>query len=174
MPLGTAYASQSCALARALEIVGERWTLLIVRDAFHGLTHYDEFLNSLGVATNMLSTRLRKLVEHGILERTGARGSYHLTQKGRDLYPVVLTLMAWADRYEPGPSGPEVLILHMLCDHEAGGSLRCEHCGGPVDLSTLRVVPAPGAVGADGNPTTYTPPQLAAWGNRRSRSRRVP
>ena len=165
MPLGSGYVGQSCALARALEVLGERWTLLIVRDAFHGLTRFDEFLSSLGLATNILSTRLQKLVEHGVFERRGTRGSYHLTQKGRDLYPVVLTLMAWADRYEEGPDGPEVLILHTSCDHEAGGSLQCEYCGDPITLSDLRLVPAPGAVGADGKPTTLTPPQLAAWGH---------
>ena len=164
MPLGTDYAGQNCALARALEIVGERWTLLIVRDAFHGLTRFDEFLSSLGIATNILSARLQKLVEHGVLERTGSRGSYRLTPKGHDLFPVVLTLMTWADRYEQGPDGPEVLILHKHCGHGAGGSLRCEHCGAPITLSDLHVVPAPGAVGADGEPTTLTPPQLAAWG----------
>ena len=165
MPLGSDYTGQSCALARALEILGERWTLLIVRDAFHGLTRYDEFLKSLGLATNILSTRLQKLVEHGVLERKGSRGSYHLTQKGRDLFPVVLTLMAWADRHEQGPDCPEVLIEHTGCGHEAGGSLRCEHCGEPITLSDLRVVPAPGAIGADGQPTILTPPQVAAWGS---------
>jgi len=169
MPLGSDYADQDCALARALAILGERWTLLIVRDAFHGLTRYDEFLRSLGLATNVLSARLQKLVEHGVLERTGSRGSYHLTQKGRDLFPVVLTLMAWADRYEPGPNGREVSILHTGCDHEAGGALRCEHCGEPITLRDLRVVPAPGAVGSDGEPTTLTPPQLAAWEGRSAR-----
>ena len=164
MPLGTDYADQSCALARALEIVGERWTLLIVRDAFHGLTRFDEFRSSLSVATNILSARLQKLVEHGVLERTGSRGSYQLTRKGRDLFPVLLTLMAWADRHEPGADGPEVLILHKGCGHDAGGSLRCAHCGKPITLDDLRVVPAPGAVGRDGEPTPLTPPQLAAWG----------
>ena len=159
MPLRSDYKGQDCALARSLEIVGERWTLLIVRDAFHGLTRYDEFLKSLGVATNVLSSRLSKLVDAGILEREEPRGAYTLTPKGRDLYPVVLTLMAWADKHEPGPDGPEVLILHTDCDHEAGGALRCEHCGGPVTLDTLKVVPATG---------TLTPPQLAAWGEKAS------
>jgi DNA-binding HxlR family transcriptional regulator len=165
MPLGSGYAGQSCALARALEILGERWTLLIVRDAFHGLTRYDEFLSSLGLATNMLSARLQKLVEHSVLERKGPRGSYHLTQKGRDLFPVILTLMVWADRHEPGPHGPEVLIQHVGCGHEAGGALQCEHCGDPIVLSDLTVQPALGAVSDDGKPTTLTPPQLAAWGS---------
>jgi DNA-binding HxlR family transcriptional regulator len=166
MPLGSDYEGQSCALARALAILGERWTLLIVRDAFHGLTRFDEFRRSLGLATNVLSARLQKLVEHGVLERTGSRGSYHLTRKGRDLFPVVVTMMAWADRYERGPEGPEVLILHTGCDHEAGGTLRCEHCGEPINLPDLHVVPAPGAIGSDAEPTTLTPPQLAAWGDR--------
>jgi DNA-binding HxlR family transcriptional regulator len=166
MPLRSDYADQDCALARALAILGERWTLLIVRDAFHGLTRYDEFRRSLGLATNILSARLQKLVEHGVLERTGSRGPYRLTQKGRDLFPVVLTLMAWADRYERVAEGPEVLVLHTGCDHEAGGALRCEHCAEPITLRDLRVVPPPGAIGPDGTPTTLTPPQLAAWGDR--------
>ena len=166
MPLGSDYDSQSCALARALAILGERWTLMIVRDAFHGLTRFDEFRRSLGLASNILSARLQKLVEHGVLERTGSRGPYLLTRKGRDLFPVVLTLMAWADRYEQGPQGPEVLILHTGCDHTAGGALRCDHCGEPIELLDLRVVPAPGALGLDGKPTTLTPPQVAAWGGR--------
>jgi DNA-binding HxlR family transcriptional regulator len=168
MPLGSGYSGQSCALARALEIVGERWTLLIIRDAFHGLSHYDEFLRSLGLATNVLSSRLQKLVEHGVLERTSGR-AYRLTKKGRDLFPVLLTMMAWADRYEPGTEGPEVLIQHTSCEHAAGGALRCQHCGDALKLRDLRVVPAAGATGPDGEPTTLTPPQLAAWGNRPAR-----
>ena len=137
MPLGSDYADQDCALARALAILGERWTLLIVRDAFHGLTRYDEFRRSLGLATNILSARLQKLVEHGVLERTGSRGSYHLTQKGHDLFPVVLTLMAWADRYERGPRGPRcrsctpaaVTRREARCDASTAASpSRCATC----------------------------------------------
>lgn len=169
MPLGRDYEGQSCALARALAVIGERWTLLIVRDAFHGLTRFDDFRRSLGLATNVLSNRLQKLVEYGVLERSGPRGSYHLTQKGNDLYPVMVTLMAWADRYVQSPTGPEVLILHTGCDHPSGGELRCQHCGEPVTLRDLQVVPAPDATGPDGEPTTLTPPQLAAWGTRSPR-----
>jgi DNA-binding HxlR family transcriptional regulator len=156
MPLGTGYAEQRCAMARALAILGERWTLLIVRDAFHGLTRFDEFHRSLGVATNVLGKRLATLVDVGILERDAPRGGYHLTAKGRDLHPVVITLMAWADRHEPGEDGPEVHIRHSGCGHDAGGALRCEHCDAPVGLADLVVVPAGGGA--------RTPPQLAAWG----------
>lgn len=166
MPLGRSYEGQSCSLARALEILGERWTLLIVRDAFHGLTRFDEFQRSLGVATNVLSGRLRKLVDAGVLERARPRGAYELTQKGRDLFPVLVTMIAWADRYEPGPRGPEVIIEHVACGHAAGGALRCEHCGEPLESGDVRAVAAPGATGPDGESTTLTPPQLAAWSAR--------
>ena len=162
VPLGTDYATQACALARALEIIGERWTLLIVRDAFHGLTRYDECQASLGIATNGLGSRLRKLVEHGVLEQPEPRGPYHLTDKGRDLYPVLVTLMAWSDRYEPGPDGPEVLIEHSACGELVGGALRCEHCDEPVEIADLRVRVPDGTTDPDGEPTTLTPPQLAA------------
>jgi DNA-binding HxlR family transcriptional regulator len=165
VPLRSEY-NQACSLARALEVVGERWTLLIVRDAFHGLTRYDEFLRSLGVATNVLSSRLQKLVAAGVLEQEEARGAYALTEKGRDLYPVLLTLMRWSDRHEPGAEGPEVLVIHADCEHEVGAALRCEHCGEAAPLSSLRLVPRPDAVGPDGAPTTLTPPQLAARARR--------
>lgn len=153
-------------MARALEIVGERWTLLIIRDAFHGLTRYDEFQRSLGIATNVLSNRLQKLVEADVLERQGPRGGYRLTAKGRGLYPVLSTLIAWGDRYEPGPDGPEVVIEHVPCGHPAGATLHCEHCAEPLSPKTIRALPAPGATDDNGEPTDLTPPQLAAWGPR--------
>lgn len=164
VPLGRLYEEQACSLARALEVVGERWTLLIVRDAFHGLTRYDEFQRSLGVATNVLSDRLRRLVDRGVLQKDGPRGRYTLTAKGRELLPVILTLTAWADRNEPGPNGPEVTIVHKACRHPVGGTVHCEHCGEPVEDGDVRAFPAEDAVDADGNPTDRTPPQLAAWG----------
>ena len=155
MALKSSYEGQSCSMARALGVLGERWTLLIVRDAFHGLTRYDEFQRSLGIATNVLSSRLQKLVGAGVLEQEEPRGGYHLTAKGRDLYPVLLTLIAWADTHEPGPEGPEVEIRHVACDHAVGPALRCAHCGDPVLAEDIRLQPASG---------TLTPPQLAAWG----------
>lgn len=163
MPLGRDYADMDCSLARTLSVVGERWTLLIIRDAFHGLTRYDEFQRSLGVATNILSNRLLKLVQAGVLQQEEPRGRYTLTEKGFALYPALLTLIAWGDKYEPGPNGPEVLILHTDCGHQVGGALRCEHCGEPATLENLKMVAPPGAVDPDGEPTTFTPPQIAAW-----------
>jgi DNA-binding HxlR family transcriptional regulator len=98
------YEGQNCSVARALELVGERWTLLIVRDAFIGLTRFEQFQENLGIARNVLADRLARLVEHGILERVRyserpERFEYRLTQKGRDLNLAIAGLRQWGDRY---------------------------------------------------------------------------
>src|SRR6266511_5373666 len=98
------YKNQNCSIARALELVGERWTLLIIRDAFLGLRRFDQFQRSLGVARNVLTDRLNRLVEEGILRRVPyqerpVRFEYRLTDKGRELWPVMMTLMQWGDRH---------------------------------------------------------------------------
>ena len=109
--LGSTYEGQVCSVARALEIVGERWTLLIVRDASQGMHRFEEFHKSLGLARNVLSDRLGKLVEHGILQRVEyserpARSEYHLTERGRELRGVVLSLMQWGDKYLQNGQAP--------------------------------------------------------------------
>ena len=98
------YEGQNCSVARALELVGERWTLLIVRDAFLGLTRFEQFQENLGIARNVLADRLARLVEHGILERVRyserpERFEYRLTPKGRDLNLAIAGLRQWGDRY---------------------------------------------------------------------------
>ena len=98
------YEGQNCSIARALELVGERWTLLIIRDAFLGRRRFDEFQESLGVARNVLAERLIRLVEEGILERRAyserpPRFEYRLTEQGRDLAVPLLALMQWGDRH---------------------------------------------------------------------------
>jgi DNA-binding HxlR family transcriptional regulator len=98
------YEGQVCSIARTLELVGERWTLLIVRDLFLGLTRFDEFLESLGIASNVLTDRLKRLVDEGIVERVPyserpERFEYRLTAKGRELRLVLLALMQWGDRH---------------------------------------------------------------------------
>lgn len=98
------YEGQVCSIARALELVGDRWTLLIVRDVALGLRRFDEFLESLGVASNVLTDRLNRLVDEGVLERVRysqrpERFEYHLSPKGRELGVVLLALMQWGDRY---------------------------------------------------------------------------
>ncbi len=140
MPLGTEYADQNCPIARSLEVIGERWTLLILRDAFYGRSRFDEFQQSLGIATNVLSSRLQKLVEAGVLEQAaGARGPYGLTSQGRDLLPVLLSLREWGDTYDLNPEGPSVEIVHAPCDHELSVHLSCAHCGESIAIEDLRI-----------------------------------
>ena len=110
--LGRDYEGQNCSVARTLELVGERWTLLIVRDAFLGRRRFEEFQESLGIARNILTDRLAKLVDHGIFERVRyqerpERYEYRLTDKGRDLRVPLLALMQWGDRHL-SPTPPRV------------------------------------------------------------------
>ena len=130
--LGNTYERQNCSVARALEVVGERWSLLIVRDAlFGGLTRFTDFLHSLGLARNILAARLNGLVEAGVLERRPAQDSrydeYHLTEKGRDLAPVIIALTDWGDRWA-APKGPPAIYRHRCCGGEVTQQLVCRDC----------------------------------------------
>jgi DNA-binding HxlR family transcriptional regulator len=116
----TSFATMQCPIARSLERVGEWWSILILRDAFYGLTRFDEFQKSLSIAPNMLTRRLNALVEEGLLERRQycekpPRFEYHLTQRGRDFRPVMLALMAWGNKHF-APEGKSVVLL----DAESG------------------------------------------------------
>lgn len=127
------YDDQVCSIARALEVVGERWTLLIVRDALSGVTRFDGFLHRMPIARNVLSDRLTMLVEYGVLERVRyqdrpPRHEYRLTARGRDLTPVVLALMAWGDRHLPTPTGPPAVAEHVGCGGVVNTGLVCECC----------------------------------------------
>jgi DNA-binding HxlR family transcriptional regulator len=143
--LGNTYDNQVCSAARALEVVGERWTMLIVRDAFLGIRRFDDFQRSLGIARNVLQGRLERLVEHGILERVRyqerpERFEYRLTEKGIDLWPVVVSLLAWGDRHA-APDGPPVILEHRGCGGRVNDRRICESCGallGPRDVRATR------------------------------------
>ncbi|TQM78297.1 HxlR family transcriptional regulator [Saccharothrix saharensis] len=131
------YDGQVCSIARALEVVGERWTLLIVRDALSGVTRFDGFLHRMPIARNVLSDRLNGLVEHGVLERVRyqdrpPRHEYRLTARGRELAPVVLALMAWGDRHLPAPTGPPSVAEHEGCGGTVHTRLVCDCCERPV------------------------------------------
>jgi DNA-binding HxlR family transcriptional regulator len=143
------YDDQVCSLARALEVVGERWTLLIIRDALTGeARRFDEFLDRLDVARNVLTDRLRHLVDQGVMERVRyqerpERFEYKLTEKGAELATAVISLMNWGDRHLAGPEGPPRLIEHPRCGGKVSTQLVCETCGQPADAVTTR--PGPGA-----------------------------
>jgi DNA-binding HxlR family transcriptional regulator len=124
---------QTCSVARSLEVLGERWTLLVIRDVFYGKRRFDEIQKDLGVARNVLATRLARLVEEGILEKRAyqqrpPRYEYFLTEKGIDLWPVMITMMHWGDRYL-ADDGPPVVIHHKQCGGEVDDRGYCERCG---------------------------------------------
>ena len=130
--LGNDYEDQVCSVANTLEVVGERWSLLIVREIFLGVRRFDEIQADLGVARNVLQKRLTRLVELGVLERRAyqerpLRCEYRLTQKGQDLYPIMLSIMTWGDRYKN--EIPPVRLIHRTCGHDANPHMTCASCG---------------------------------------------
>jgi DNA-binding HxlR family transcriptional regulator len=136
---------QRCSIARTLDIVGDRWTILILRDSFRGLRHFGEFRASLGISTNILTDRLNKLVTNEILRQdtTGERPQYRLTDKGRDLYPVIAALLAWGDRHTDDGDGPPHIVTHRTCDQRTTPTMVCSHCNEPLTARTVDMTPAP-------------------------------
>ena len=141
--LDRTYPDQVCSIARALEVVGERWSVLIVRDAFLGRERFSEFQRSLGIARNVLTQRLGHLVEEGVLEHADD-GRYLLTRKGRELAPALHQLMKWGDRHYPRPGGPPKLTMHTGCGGNVDAAMVCDRCGDHVAQRDLEVVPGPG------------------------------
>lgn len=149
----TSYEASNCSIARTLEIVGEKWTLLILRESFYGATRFEQFQRVLNCPRNLLSERLRGLVGEGILERSEyrepgsrARMEYRLTDKGRELMHVLLALMQWGDRHQADPEGPPVVARHAECGRDMRVGLTCSggHIAeGPDDVE---LVPGPGAL----------------------------
>jgi DNA-binding HxlR family transcriptional regulator len=144
----TDFAGMPCPIARSMAVVGERWSILVLREAYYGSTRFDEFERHLGIAPNILSARLKTLVEHGLLERApspGARHVYLLTEKGQDFFPVFVALKGWADRWMGDPQGP----LTLLEDRETGGQIAPPRLtrddGTAITPAALRVRPGPGA-----------------------------
>ncbi|MYV65381.1 transcriptional regulator [Streptomyces sp. SID2131] len=140
------YEGQDCNLARSLEVIGERWTLLIIRSALLGTTRFDGFLSQLDIARNVLSTRLSRLVEHEIMERVPyqdrpVRYEYRLTPVGRDLTRAVIALMQWGDRNLPQELGPPRRADHIGCDGTVHVELRCADCGRAVHDEEVDVRP---------------------------------
>lgn len=142
--LGKTYDAEVCSIARALEVVGERWSLLILRNAmFAGHTRFTQFQRSLGIATNVLGARLDGLVAAGILRRQPADGhEYVLTDKGWDLQTALVALTEWGDRWA-APAGPPVRYQHQACGGTVTTSLACTECG-TVDPPSVQALPGPG------------------------------
>ena len=142
----TDFSRMGCPIARSMEVLGERWAILVLREAFYGTTRVDDFARHLGIASNILSARLKALVEHGLLERVpeGARHAYRLTEKGRDFFPAFLALKRWSDRWM-APDGPVVRMV----DRETGEDVQLPPprtgSGLPLTPEAVRLVAGPGA-----------------------------
>ena len=147
--LGKTYDTQVCSIARSLELVGERWSLLILRNAlFAGNTRYGEFQRSLGIATNVLQDRLDGFVAAGIMERRPVDGQpelheYVLTEKGSDFAPALIALTQWGDKWA-APDGPPILYRHATCGSPVVVGASCTGCGQLHDLDAIRDLPGPG------------------------------
>jgi DNA-binding HxlR family transcriptional regulator len=135
-------------MAAALEVVGERWSLMILRDVLLGLRRFDQLQSDLGVARNVLQARLRRLVDAGILEKRlyqerPARFEYRLTEKGLDLWPVLVALLQWGDKYE-APDGPPVVLVHKNCGGAVDDHRMCAKCAHRLTARDVQVSPGPG------------------------------
>ncbi|MEN3360109.1 MAG: hypothetical protein V7637_4091 [Mycobacteriales bacterium] len=144
-----------CSIARTLELVGEKWTLLVLRDAFNGVRRFDDLHRRIGAPRQVLSQRLGRLVDVGLLRRVPyrepgqrTRYEYRLTEAGLDLYPILVALLSWGDRYRPNPEGPAVELTHRGCGEPVSLALRC--ASGHELASAREVRPRPGAAARTG------------------------
>lgn len=140
----------ACSIARTVDVVGQRWTPLILRDLFAGLARFEDIRRDLGIASNILAARLDELEGHGVVERrqyqsAPPRYEYLLTDKGRDLYPVIATLLAWGDKWQAGSDGPPALLVHDECGCATTAKTVCAQCGGELSAETTTATAGPGA-----------------------------
>lgn len=142
----SASAPRVCSVARTLELIGEKWAILAIREVFLGNRRFDEMVRRTGAPRDTLAARLRTLTTAGVLERNQysahpSRYEYRLTNAGRDLYPVIVTLMNWGDRYLAGPEGPPLVLEHN-CGRQLSAHLACDACGQRVDARDTRPLTA--------------------------------
>lgn len=151
----TSYQASNCAIAATLQLLGEKWTLLIIRESFFGATRFEQFTSVLGCPRNLLSERLGKLVDEGILERSEyrepgsrARSEYRLTDTGKELMPILMAFMHWGDRHLGAAEGPPVIVEHVDCGEPLHLVLTCSKGHVVTGLDDAAIVPGPGALPA--------------------------
>src|SRR4051794_170960 len=148
--LGRTYDGQNCSVAKALELVGERWTVLILREVYFGRRRFDEMADNLGIARNVLTARLQRLIDEGVLDKVAyqerpKRYEYRLTEKGLDLWPVLVTLMHFGDRYY-APDGPPVVLPPRGWGGAVDAPRMCDRCGARLSAKDVRAHAGPGAI----------------------------
>ena len=171
----TSFSAMHCSLARALEVVGDWWSPLILRSLFLGLDRFDELVEDLGVSRNLLATRLASLEDGGVIERVPyqdrpVRHRYVLTEAGRDLVPVLAALTAWGDRWVAPAEGPPLTFRHAACGHRTVPQVTCSHCGGRLASDALEPRPGPGGRAAPGTALVAGRVAALAATSRRRRS----
>ncbi|MBB5909876.1 winged helix-turn-helix transcriptional regulator [Actinoalloteichus hymeniacidonis] len=151
----TSFAEMHCSLARSLDLVGDWWSPLLLRDLFLGARRFDELVENLGISRNLLTGRLTTLGEAGVIDRVPyrqrpTRYRYALTESGRELVPILLALTAWGDRWATPPGGPPITFRHRDCGHSFTPTVACSECGQPIEAEDVDPVPGPGAQAGPG------------------------
>jgi DNA-binding HxlR family transcriptional regulator len=145
----TNFGEMACSIARTMDVIGEPWSPLILRDVWVGLTRFEQIQEDLGISRKVLTERLNHLVDRGILERRPydrrPRYAYVLTQKGTELVDLLMVMAAWGDTWLAGKAGPPVLYRHHACGQISQVDLRCAGCGEPMHATDVDVLPGPGA-----------------------------
>ncbi len=144
---------EACSVARTVGVIGDRWTLLILRDCFLGVRRFDAFQERIGVTRPILADRLKKLVAEGILakiayEQHPPRYEYRLTDAGRALHPVIMAIVHWGDTHRVTRKGRPLLHRHKTCGHDFNPVMTCSHCAAPLTAREVEVRPGPGAKAA--------------------------
>ena len=143
-------ADQPCSIARSVAVIGDRWTLMILRDAFLGVRRFEAFQTRLGISRTIITARLKLLVEEGVLTKAPyqdrpVRHEYRLTEKGLDLYPVVMAIVHWGDRHYAGQAGAPLLHRHKVCGCDFAPIMTCSECHAPVAAREVETRAGPGA-----------------------------
>src|SRR5690348_3797486 len=145
----TDFSEMACSIARTLDVMGEPWSPLILRDIFVGMSRFEQLQSDLGISRKVLTERLNHLVDRGVLERRPydkrPRYEYVLTGKGLELIDVLMVMVAWGDKWLAGEAGPPVLYRHHACGEVSHVELRCSDCGQPMKATDIDVLPGPGA-----------------------------
>lgn len=145
----TSFREWPCSIARTVDLLGDWWTPLVLREAFYGIRRFDQFQGELGIARNTLTERLTRLVDEGLLhkvpyQRDPVRHEYLLTEKGRDFYPVLAAMTAWGDRWLDEGAGPPVTLHHRTCHQDTDAKVVCAECGAPLTADTVEHRIGPG------------------------------
>ncbi|MFG1646418.1 winged helix-turn-helix transcriptional regulator [Amycolatopsis sp. NPDC049252] len=145
----TNFGGMACSIARTLDVIGEPWSPLILRDVWVGFTRFEQLQADLGISRKVLTERLNHLVEHDVLERRPydqrPRYEYVLTERGTDLVDLLMVLAGWGDKWLAGEAGPPVVYRHHGCGEISAAGLRCTHCGEPMHARDVDPLPGPGA-----------------------------